>query len=322
MVQRTTSVPRHEDPWAQLGDRPLPAPPFEADVARRSSIIYTVVPGFRPLELDLYTPADGDGSPRPAVMWIHGGAFALGTRQIAPAFLEEADFFATLVRAGFVVASIDYRLSGEAQWPAQLLDVRTAVRWLRSRSAELAIDPESIAVWGESAGAHLAAMAGVLGGTGRDEEPVSLELPRVAAVVDWYGPTDFRQMDVQAAENSAMAHDDPESPESRLVGAPVQEAGAIIDDANPVTHVTADAPPFLIRHGELDRLVAFGQSVLLAERLAEVGADVTLHAVPGAGHVFEGHPAPGEFIAEAIEFLSRVLPTPPCHRADDLRGHP
>lgn len=295
------------DPWAQLSRGPLPPAVPEDDIAIIPGAIYSSIPGFRPLELDLYVPLASSASGLPAIVWIHGGAFALGSRKLPPDFLVEADLFRRLARAGFVVAAIDYRLSGEARWPSQLVDVRAAIRWLRGRADEIGVDPESIAVWGESAGGHLAAMAGILGTRSRPEEPDGLDLPRVAAVVDWYGPTRFRAMDEQAPPGG-MVHDDADSPESRLLGGPIQELEAIADDADPTAHVSGDEPPFLIRHGRRDRLVPFGQSVLLAERLRESGADVTFHVVQDADHVFEGYATPLEFVDEAIEFLRRTLP--------------
>lgn len=307
-----------DDPWARLSEAPLAAAQACGDGNVRRGVIFSSLPGYRPLELDLFSPSRVAASPRPVVIWIHGGAFALGTRQIQPAFLQDADFFAVLVRAGFVVASIDYRLSGEAQWPAQLHDVRAAVRWIRSRAEQLSIDPESIAVWGESAGGHLASMAGVLGASERADEPEGLPLPRVAAVVDWYGPTDFAAMDAQAPPDSAMAHDAPDSPESRLLGTPVPQAADQVADADPSRHAGSDAPPFLIRHGRKDRLVPFGQSELLADALLAAGADVTFLPVDAADHVFDGHPNPAEFIDEAVDFLRRVLPA--CAAAD-MRGN-
>ena len=278
---------------------------------RRPGAIYASIPGFRPLELDLYAPAEAS-APRPAVVWIHGGAFALGSKRLLPAFLREVDFFAELVRRGFVVASIDYRLSGEARWPAQLIDVRAAVRWMRRRSAELGVDPAAIATWGESAGGHLSAMAGMTSGVRRPEEPADIEPTRVAAVIDWYGPTDFAAMDRQAPADALQIHDAPDSPESRLVGAPVQEAHAQVRDADPATHARAGVPPILIRHGRADRLVPVGQSEQLAAALECAGAGVDFQIVEGAGHVFEDHPDPATFFEEAVAFLRAALP----HRAN------
>lgn len=295
-----------------LDETPLPPAVIETDVAVRRGVVYSSAPGYRPLELDLYAPLSAWGTassrPYPAIVWIHGGAFAMGSRHLLPDFLTEVGFFRRLAHEGFVVASIDYRLSSEGIWPAQLLDVRAAVRWLRARADELSIDADSIAVWGESAGAHLAALAGLLGDTELDSEPDGWETPRVAAVIDWYGPTNFALMDGHAPIDSLMTHDDPDSPESRLLGAPVQEVPDLVADADPASHVSAGAPPFLVVHGRADRLVPFGQSEHLVAALERAGASVRFHPVDGADHVFENHEDPGVFIDQAVAFLHDVLP--------------
>lgn len=315
MRQTTSLGPFVDASWAYLHEAPLPAPLITGDLAERRGIFYSSTPGFRPLEMDLYAPASAwsdspaaDGDRHPAVVWIHGGAFAIGSRRLLPEFLEAADFFASLARNGFVVAAIDYRLSSEEKWPAQLVDVRAAIRWLRSRAAELRIDVSAIAVWGESAGGHLAAMAGVLGRCEIPAEDEGLGLPAVAAVIDWYGPTNFAAMDQQAPVDSAMSHDDPDSPESRLLGAPVQEVPDLVAEADPASYATAGLPPLLIRHGRADRMVPFGQSVAFAEALARAGAPVTFLPADGVGHAFEGHPDPAVFVKEGIDFLLEVLP--------------
>ena len=150
-------------PWALLHDAPLPQPDAWVDggtVLR--GISYASPPGFRPLLLDLYLPAPG-ARPSSAVVWIHGGAFLTGSRMLLPDLLVRGRLFERVPEAGIALAAIDYRLSGEAPFPAQLHDVKAAIRWLRARSTELGIDPARIGVWGESAGGHLAAMAALTG---------------------------------------------------------------------------------------------------------------------------------------------------------------
>lgn len=155
MQWRTGRDPLSDEAWAKLDEHPLPDSLLMNGIATRLGVVYSSPPGYRPLELDLYMPDEpsvGVLARRPAIVWIHGGAFAMGSKRLLPGFLSEKDFFVRLARAGFVVASIDYRLSAEALWPAQVIDVRAAIRWMRSRAEELALDPSSIAVWGESAG--------------------------------------------------------------------------------------------------------------------------------------------------------------------------
>jgi acetyl esterase/lipase len=129
----------------------------------------------------------------------------------------------------------------------------------------------------------------------------------VAAVVDWYGPTDFAAMDRQAPDDSMMCHDDPDSPESRLVGAPVQERPDLVARADPCQRATADAPPFLIMHGTRDRWVPFGQSEMLATRLRELGVAVDFRPIEGADHVFLDDPRGPQLVDEVVAFLVRML---------------
>jgi acetyl esterase/lipase len=313
---RTGRDPLDGSPLTRLEEGPLPDPMIVDGTAVRTGVIYCSAPGFRPLEVDLYGPERGAGTdaPRPLIVWIHGGAFAMGSRRLLPNFLRNADFFPRLVRAGFIVGSVDYRLSSEATWPAQILDVRAAIRWMRARSVELGVDTNAVAVWGESAGGHLALMAGMLGQSAIEGEKSGLPLPGVAAVVDWYGPTDFSAMDRQAPADSAMSHDDAESPESRVLGAPVQEALDLVSVASPITYARTGLPPILVRHGRNDRFVPFGQSEMLVAAVEGAGSFVRFFPVDDADHGFEGHPDPAVFIDEAIEFLREVMP---AHHHDE-----
>ncbi len=297
-----------EQPWP-LTTGELPEVQLrDHGVRLRSGAIYAALTGFRPLRLDLYLPPV-TRKPAPVVVWIHGGAFMHGDRTALPPLLEQEQLFTRLPLAGLAVASVEYRLSSEACFPAQLEDVQAAIRWLRARHDELTIDPGRVAVWGESAGGHLAALAGVAGSAGPAPDDVEFgEQPTtVAAVVDWYGPTDFAAMDRQAPDDSMMCHDDPDSPESRLVGAPVQERPDLVARADPCQRATADAPSFLIMHGTRDRWVPFGQSELLATRLRELGVAVDFRPIEGADHVFLDDPRGPQLVDEAVAFLVRML---------------
>lgn len=277
-------------------------------VRLREGAIYSVVTGYRPLRLDLYLPPV-TRAPGPVVVWIHGGAFMHGDRTALPPLLERERLFTRLPLAGLAVASIEYRLSSEACFPAQLEDVQAAVRWLRARHEELGLDPSRVAAWGESAGGYLAAFAGIAGRAGPGGPALEFgdQPADVTAVVDWYGPTDFAAMDRQAPADSQMRHDGSDSPESRLIGAPVQERPDLVARADPCRWATRDAPPFLIMHGTRDRLVPFGQSELLAERLRELGVRVDFRPIEGADHVFDGYERGTELVEVAVSFLVREL---------------
>jgi acetyl esterase/lipase len=273
------------------------------------------------LLLDLYLPAVPVRRPVPVIVFLHGGGWSGGTRTTGP------DFKRYFAQDGFAMASIEYRLTPAVTFPANVEDVRTAVRWLKANAAAHGLDPDRICLWGTSAGGHLAAVAG-LAPRGTFEGTDNLnQTSAVACVLDAYGPTRFDRMDAQAAEEraalqspvvtitvggarggergaaapgganargggppaggrGAVPHDDPASPESRLLGAAVQTVPDRVRAASPVTYVSRDAPPFLIMHGLADSSVPHGQSVLLYEALKAAGNNVTLRLVDGLPHTF------------------------------------
>jgi acetyl esterase/lipase len=236
-------------------------------------------PGGRDLLLDLYLPESGT-RPMPVVVWIYGGAWRAGSKDDG-----QTRGALWLLQHGYAVAAFNYRLSQEAKFPAQIQDAKAAVRWLRRHGPEFGLDGERMAAWGASAGAHLAALLGVSAGVeeleGQLEEG---EAPaRVRAVVDFFGPTDFLQMDAHALPGG-MKHDPAESPESQLIGGPIQENREKVARANPVTYVSSGDAPFLILHGERDPLVPVHQSELLFEALRKAGVPVVFHKIAGAGH--------------------------------------
>lgn len=227
-----------------------------------------------PLLMDVVLPDRPTGSD-PAIVWLHGGGWYTGDRTLAP------DLHRYFASRGFVMAGIEYRLSGEAVFPAQLFDVRSAVRHLRTHAAEYGIDASAIGLWGSSAGGHLAALAGVSGHIDRlPGEPVEAGDCAVQAVVDGYGPVDFTIAARQALPGSAVA------PEDRLLGGPAGELTELADRANPAKQAGPGAPPFLIAHGDADVLVPSANSVLLHETLEAHGNDSTLYLIDGYAHGF------------------------------------
>ncbi|WP_433041836.1 alpha/beta fold hydrolase [Dactylosporangium sp. CS-033363] len=243
-------------------------------------------PGFRPLTLDLFRPAST--GPVPVVAWIHGGAWLFGSSKRDSPELVGARLEERILGAGFALARIGYRLSGEARFPAQLDDVRAAIRWLRAASGELGLDPERIAVWGESAGGQLAALA-ALTGAGDDA---------VRSAVIWYGPSNFLTMAAQSHPEDPD-HDAADSPESLLIGGPVQQFAREAAAASPVTYASPAAPPMLLVHGGDDRIVPAEQS----RELHGLLPNSRLHIVPGAGHCFIGADLE-PLVTEALEFLA------------------
>lgn len=234
------------------------------------------------LRLDLYLP-EGEG-PHPLIVWIHGGAFRSGDKG--------GIFWSPMPRQterGYAVASINYRLSGQAAFPALVYDCKAAIRWLRASAGKYGLRAERIVVAGESAGGHLAALLGTSGGV-RDLEDSAMGNPsqssRVQGVVDFFGPTDFLQMDagVPTSCQNPQVHNAPDSPESRLLSCTIPSCPEKVRAANPITYITKDDPPFLILHGTGDCLVPSTQSQLLYDALLKAGVKASLHLLPGLAH--------------------------------------
>ncbi|GAB3150434.1 alpha/beta hydrolase [Amycolatopsis stemonae] len=231
-------------------------------------MIYREVPGFWPLELDVSEPDD----PVATILSLHGGGWRRGSRLTPlPGFEHLTE---ELVHQGFRVAAADYRLSGEATFPAPLEDVRAAIEFVR--------DEKPLFVWGESAGAHLGLLAALTGST-------------VDAVVAWFPPTDLLGLTGDVSREAA------------LLGALPESVPELARAASPLTHAHAGAPPILLMHGEDDDLVPASQSIRLAEALREAGAPVELHLVPGARHRWAGAD-PAAVVATSVKFL-RNAPT-------------
>ncbi len=254
--------------------------------------------GDRPLRLDLYLPEDAEGL-HPLLVWIHGGAWRQGTKDHPRAL--------RLLPHGYAVASVEYRLSQEAIFPAQIHDCKAAIRWLRAHAGEYGFDPARIGVWGGSAGGHLVALLGASGGVVDLEGSLGCEgvSSAVQAVCDWYGPSDLLRMDDVPG---SMEHNAPDSPESQLVGAPIQSRPDLVARANPITYVKADVPPFLLMHGTADDVVIPGQSELMHAALVKAGVRSSLIMLGGLGHGFPGeHGRWGEIYGYVQAFFDSVL---------------
>jgi acetyl esterase/lipase len=262
--------------------------------------------GYRPLQLDLWIPHVP--VPPALVVWIHGGAWLFGDRRYLPETLHPNQLFDESLAAGLAIASIDYRHSNEARFPAQLHDAKAAIRYLRAHSEELGIDAGRIGVWGESAGGHLAALVGLTGNRPELEGDLGVVGPSSAVdvVVDWYGPSDLAAMQAKSPPPEIAAMLPPELlfPEGVLVEG-VDEATRVA--ASPVNNVGPDAPPFLLVHGTGDQVVPYAQSELLAQALTAAGVPVRLVPVEGADHIFDGYPHVDGVVRLSVEFLANAL---------------
>lgn len=233
-------------------------------------------------KLDIFMPGKLGEKPLPLIVWIHGGGWRGGSKAGAPTI--------AYVSNGFVAASVEYRFSQKAIFPAQIQDCQAALRFLRANAKKYHIDPEHVGVWGASAGGHLVALLGTSGGKnafpkigGNDEQS-----DRVQAVCDWFGPADFNTVVAQAADDknakNIFKFNSPTDPYSLLIGVPLNSDKEKGDAVSPVHFVSKDNPPFLILHGTHDTLVPYAQSVELLDALKKEGVDAILQSMPGSGH--------------------------------------
>jgi len=317
------------------------AAPFAAHaqiVPTFNNVIFADAPldngGSVSLRMDIYHPSTG-APPFPLVLWIHGGGWEGGS------FEPLASYASPMLLQGIAIASIEYRLSGQAEFPAQIHDIKGAVRFLRAHAAEYGLNPRRVACWGPSAGGHLAALLttsaavadaeGVIGGN-------TAYSSAVLACVDYFGPTDLLQMqpDVTTPPGSSFNHDLPSSPESKLIGfdgvgqgigvlranqsnasPPFPQKVALVTLASPIAHVDASDAPMFIAHGTNDTTVPLKQSTRLHDALSAVGVPHSYTEVPGAGHGALGN----SIDAQARAFLLTRLTFAPSRPGDlDCNG--
>lgn len=282
---------------------PPPFPAFQApgkpeEVSEESllhrELSYAITVGFRRLSMDVWLPRKAAEAAVPMVVWIHGGAFQLGDRRELPPTFPPNSVFRRLNEAGIACATVDYRHSLEAPFPAQLHDIKAAVRYLRHHSAVFGIDSERIGAWGESAGGHLAALLGLTGSRADLEGGLGVQgqSSAVNVVVDFYGVSSLndvpRQQGVESFLNGPLLAAVPGGasldPGTMLVGGSPDPG--LLHAASPLGYVTAGAPPFLLIHGNRDGLVPHSQSELLADALVREGVQNQLITIDGADHCF------------------------------------
>lgn len=251
-------------------------------------------------KLDLYLPDDGNG-PFPVIIHIHGGGFEIGDKRD----VHVLPYLRALAR-GYAVASVNYRLSNEAIFPAGLQDIKASIRWLRANAQIYHLDTERMAACGGSAGGNFAAMICLTANVTEFDDPRlgHIEYPcHVQAAVDMFGPTDFLKMDAQLDENGYGPgdHGEADSPESKYLGAKITDVPLKAELANPMTYVHEHMPPILIQHGRLDTMVPFQQSTIFVEKLKKyVSPDrFEFDIIEGAGH--------GDPLFETEENMNRIF---------------
>ena len=221
------------------------------------------------LKLDMHYPQEMDG-PEPVVMWVHGGSWSSGSKSSGPGMADVPE----LLARGYVVAAVDYRLAPQYKFPAQIEDVKCAIRFLRANASQFNLKPDRIGVWGHSAGGHLVALLGTTDASAGFEGSGGYadQSTHVQAVVDMSGPTDLRGMPSGLAESVFGAKD---------------SFSDILKRASPTTYISKDDPPFLILQGDRDTSVPPSQSQILYDRLKAAGIPATLVMVKNAEHSFE-----------------------------------
>jgi acetyl esterase/lipase len=255
---------------------------FPRDVTMHGDIVYSTVRGFRPMTLDLYLPKSR--TPLPLLIFVHGGAWAGGTARSAEIVGDNFPaMFAEFSAKGYAVASINYRLSSEARFPAQVQDLNAAIRFLRSKSELYGIDAQRVVVWGASAGAHIAMLSAFDCKKGKFEVAVTTPNPLstnpistcVSGLVDWFGPT---TLGTQNPSPTALAY----------VGCAPAACADAWQRANVLESLTGDAPPLFIVHGDADTTVPIAQSKALQEESSDLTVKAQLKVVPNGNHLFRG----------------------------------
>jgi acetyl esterase/lipase len=262
-------------------------------------VVYGKVDGVD-LKLDIYFPKQSGTNPVPVAMYVHGGGWEHGDKSQGAGMLVIPE----LLKRGYLVATINYRLAPQYKFPAQIEDAKCAIRFLRANAEKYHLDVDRIGVWGGSAGGHLVALLGLCDakagfeGKGGYEKQSS----KVQAVVDMFGPMDLMVEGFDERQRQLG---------KEVFGADNGKDG-ILKRASPITYVKKDAPPFLILQGEEDKLVPPEQSKKLHERLKEAGVSSTLIMVKHAGHSFipvGGQPIPGraELVKIVADFFDKNL---------------
>jgi acetyl esterase/lipase len=247
-------------------------PAILPDGTRVYTNLYYVPNGMERQNLDLYLPAKGTNWP--LIIWIHGGGWNKNSKDHPGG--------RSFLGRGYALASLNYRQAQHAKWPAQIIDCKAAVRWLRAHAGEYGIDPDHFGAWGMSSGGHMVAVLGTTGDTKEFDQGDNLGFSsRVQAVADWFGPTDFLSVSNEPGHMRWGGNGDVDT--SLIGGKPSQNVEKA-RSASPVQYVTSNAPPFLIMHGDKDLTVPVQQSYELRDALKKAGAPVEFLVLVGSGH--------------------------------------
>lgn len=280
-------------PATQPTTKPLPK-----GVEKLADVQYGKV-GERALLMDIYRLTETADKPRPVIVNFHGGGWNHGDKSSTGLAGMK------LVKAGFVLVSVDYRLTSQAIFPAQINDAKCAIRFLREHAREYNIDPDHIGAMGSSAGGHIAALLGTAGDAKELEGDGGSPgfSSKVQAVIDMWGPANFLTIASQDKTNNGTVRDTAKSSVGKLLGSSVSENKEKASAASPIHYVSKDDPPFLIIHGDADPTVPVEQSKEFDEALRKAGVESKLILAPGFGHGVKGE----EYETAVIEFVTKHL---------------
>lgn len=291
-----------------------PTPPviYPGGVKSLRDVTYAEISGFRPLTLDLYLPPES-APPKPLVVFVHGGAWRHRTARDGGTFRDFPSVLASVAARGYVVASVNYRLLGEARFPAAVQDVAASIRWLRANAGKYGIDPARVIAWGSSAGGQIATLIGTACDaplfSSPSAEPGSA---CVQGVIDWYGLIDLASNAADLGSSGPTA----QARESAYLGCEVAKCPSeLLRSATALSYIDKRDPPFLIQHGTADTSVAVKQSQRLHDALRKAGVASELILYPGVDHGFAAVPGGGpddavnrQPMEDVYKFLAQHFP--------------
>ncbi|WP_112479420.1 alpha/beta hydrolase [Vibrio variabilis] len=275
----------------------LPVSLANANYTVRKDIVFKQV-GDKTLALDLYLPTVTKTQPAPLLIWVHGGAWKRGSKDAIPT--KNPRLLNSFLERGYALASVDYRLSGEATFPAPVADINDALNYLYEKAAQYQVDANKVVLMGRSAGGHLAGLVGALN-THKEVGFISSPNYQVAAVVSFFGPTDLLALGNKGNKKASA-----KSSVSRFLGGIPSDIPDVAIEASTTTYIGADSPAYILLHGDEDKRVPHSQSELLKAKLDEFGVENALYIEKGVGHSADVFDSP-KYVPTVVSFVGKYL---------------
>ncbi|MEH0756785.1 alpha/beta hydrolase [Vibrio alginolyticus] len=256
--------------------------------------------GEREIKLDLYAPSVESNTQYPLLVWVHGGAWKRGSKDAIPE--KNPLLLQSVLNEGYALASVDYRLSGEAIFPQPVQDINDALNYLYDNAEKLGIKADNVVIMGRSAGGHL---AGFIGATNSAYHQVDFYEPpkyKVSVVVSFFGPTDLLELSNKGGKKTSK-----KSSVSRFLGDIPNNIPKLAKKASTTSYVNENTPPYIQLHGTLDKRVPLSQSEILKAKLDEHGVTNQLFIEEGVGHsapVFDTE----KYVTHVLDFLNKHFP--------------